>query len=90
MKFIVRTDSDDYVIGLDLNPNGVEIPTEVYESRYLTCYKYINGEFIFDDEKKERIDEERQRQEEESRLKPYVMEAQLLYTATMTDTLLGE
>jgi len=61
MKFIVRTDDDNYVIGLDLNPNGVEIPTEVYESRYLTCYKYINSEFIFDEEKKARIDEEEQR-----------------------------
>lgn len=69
MKHIVHTDTDGYVISLELtqNKNGIEIPEEVFYSPDLTCYKYVEGAFTFDEEKKARlIAEEIQRQQEEA------------------------
>ena len=69
MKHIVHTDADGYVISLELTQSkeGVEVPEEVFYSLYLTCYKYVEGAFIFDKEKKARlIAEEMQRRQEEA------------------------
>ena len=69
MKHIVHTDADNYVVSLELtqSENGVEIPEEVFYSSDLTCYKYVEGAFVFDEEKKTRlIAEEMQRQQEEA------------------------
>ena len=68
MKHIVHTDEYGYVISLELtqNKNGIEVPEEVFYSPDLTCYKYVEGAFVFDEEKKARlISEEMQRQQEE-------------------------
>ena len=58
MKFIVHVDSNSYVTGLELttSENGVAIPDEVYTSQDQNCYKYIDGEFVFDNNKKEKLD----------------------------------
>ena len=69
MKHIIHTDADGYVISLELTQSekGVEIPEEVFYSPDLTCYKYVEGAFAFDEEKKARlIAEEIQRQQEET------------------------
>ena len=69
MKYIVHTDADGYVISLELTQSekGIEVPEEVFYSPDLTCYKYVEGVFTFDEEKKARlISEEMQRQQEEA------------------------
>lgn len=69
MKYIVHTDVDGYVVSLELTKSekGVEVPEEVFYSQDLTCYKYLEGAFVFDEEKKARlIAEEIQRQQEEA------------------------
>lgn len=69
MKHIVHTDADGYVVSLELtqDKNGIEIPEDVFYSPDLICYKYIDGAFVFDEEKKARlISEEMQRQQEEA------------------------
>ena len=69
MKHIVHTDTDGYVVSLELTQSekGVEIPEEVFYSSDLTCYKYVEGAFVFDEEKKARlIAEEIKRQKEEA------------------------
>ena len=68
MKHIIHTDIDNYVISLELTQvkEGIEVPEEVFYSPDLTCYKYVEGAFVFDEEKKARlISEEMQRQKEE-------------------------
>ena len=69
MRHIVHTDADGYVVSLELTQSekGVEIPEEVFYSPDLTCYKYVEDAFVFDEEKKTRlIAEEIQRQKEEA------------------------
>ena len=69
MRHIVHTDIDNYVISLELTQSekGVEIPEEVFYSPDLICYKYVEGAFVFDEEKKSKlIAEEIQRQQEEA------------------------
>lgn len=69
MKHIVHTDADGYVISLELTQSkeGVKVPEDVFYSPDLTCYKYVEGAFVFDEEKKARlIAEEMQRQHEEA------------------------
>ena len=68
MKHIVHTDADGYVISLELTQSekGIELPEEVFYSSDLTCYKYVEGAFVFDEEKKSKlIADEIQRQKEE-------------------------
>lgn len=70
MKHIVHTDTDGYVISLELTQSkeGVEVPEEVFYSPDLICYKYVEGAFVFDEEKKARlVAEEMQRQQEEAK-----------------------
>ena len=69
MKHIIHTDTDGYVVSLELaqDKKGIEVPEEVFYSPDLTCYKYVEGAFVFDEEKKARlISEEMQRQQEET------------------------
>ena len=69
MRHIIHTDTDGYVVSLELTQSekGVEIPEEVFYSPDLTCYKYVKGAFVFDEEKKARlIAEEIQRKQEEA------------------------
>ena len=69
MKHIVHTNAERYVVSLELTQSekGIEVPEEVFYSPDLTCYKYVKGAFVFDEEKKARlISEEMQRQQEEA------------------------
>ena len=72
MKHIVHTNAEGYVVSLELTQakDGIEIPEEIFCSPDLTCYKYVEGAFVFDEEKKARlIADEIQRQQEEA-IKP--------------------
>ena len=71
MKFIVHVDGTDYVTGLELttSESGVSVPDKIYNSQNQNCYKYINGEFIFDNDKKEKLDNRIKNQFEIERLK---------------------
>ena len=69
MKHIVHTNADNYVVSLEITQDkkGIEVPEEVFYSPDLICYKYVEGAFTFDEEKKARlISEEMQRQQEEA------------------------
>ena len=69
MKHIVHTNTDGYVVSLELTQDkkGIEVPEEVFYSPDLTCYKYVEGAFVFDEEKKARLmEEEMQRQQDEA------------------------
>lgn len=74
MKYIVHT-IGDYVSILELSNDGIEVPQEILESSDLICYKYINGKFIFDEEKKKMLD-----QEEENRLEIETLKKKLTET----------
>ena len=58
MKFKVHVDSNYYITGLELTTSdtGIIIPNEIYYSQNQNCYKFIDGEFVFDDSKKERLE----------------------------------
>ena len=73
MKFIVHTEND-YVVSLELSvqPDAIEIPDEVYNSRDLTCYKFIDGKFTFDDVKKAELEQKAKDLEEINQLKAYL------------------
>lgn len=71
MRFLIHVDSTNYVTGLELttSENGVAVPDEVYTSQDQNCYKYIDGEFIFDNDKKEKLNNKTRNQFEIERLK---------------------
>ena len=71
MRFLIHVDSTNYVTGLELttSENGVAVPDEVYTSQDQNCYKYIDGEFIFDNDKKEKLNNKIRNQFEIERLK---------------------
>lgn len=71
MRFLIHVDSTNYVTGLELttSENGVAVPDEVYTSQDQNCYKYIDGEFIFDNNKKEKLNNKIRNQFEIERLK---------------------
>ena len=71
MKFLVHVDSNNYVTGLELttSENGVAVSAEIYNSQNQNCYKYINGKFTFDNDKKEKLDNRIKNQFEIERLK---------------------
>ena len=73
MKFIVHTEND-YVVSLELSTSkdAIEIPDEVYNSNDLTCYKFIDGKFTFDDVKKAELEQKAKDQEEINQLKAYL------------------
>lgn len=71
MRFLIHVDSTNYVTGLELttSENGVAVPDKVYTSQDQNCYKYIDGEFIFDNDKKEKLNNKIRNQFEIERLK---------------------
>lgn len=71
MKYLVHTDKDNYVISLELDLiKGIEVPDEVFTDQI--CWKYENGRFAFDEEKKHLLEVEKEQREKEEKLKPTV------------------
>lgn len=72
MKFTIHTDSENYVTSLELTTleTGIEVSQEIQESPDLICYKFINNSFVFDEDKKHRLEIEEEQRQEEEMLKP--------------------
>jgi len=93
MRYFATIDEDNYVLSLANNrvyDEEVEVeltPTED-EWMFLNCYKLINGSLILDSVKKQKILDNM----ELDKLPTWeeTIEAQITYTALMTDTLLEE
>lgn len=80
----IKVDKDNYIIeSIEVEEGGVEFP-EDFNYDYQDCYKYIDGEFIFDQEKYEKA-------VKANNISPLDnIESQVFYTAMMTDTLIEE
>ena len=107
-KHIVITDETNHITSLVLDlKNGIEVPQEVYKDTI--CWKYENGTFTFDEEKKAEVikakeEEEHHEEAVESQTRNLAemfvasgenstdfmerIDAQVLYSALMTDTLI--
>ena len=83
-KYILNLSSDNRVLSVGSNPNGI-IPKGMIETGSLpdgdySDYLYIDGEYIYDPLPVEEI--------VETPTQLDILEAQVTYTAMMTDTLL--
>lgn len=91
--YTLNLDKNNYVLSIaHTSRDNIEIDLSNIDLSYLNAYQYLNGELILNETKKaELIEEEKKRQEEAK--KPTQMEtieAQVMYTALMTDTMLEE
>lgn len=91
--YTINLDKNNYVLSIaHTSRDNIEIDLSNIDLSYLNAYQYLNGELILNETKKaELIEEEKKRQEEAK--KPTQMEtieAQVMYTALMTDTMLEE
>lgn len=89
-KYDLIVDNEGYVISMTLNKNGNYIlnPLRMNLQR-LDCYKLVDNVLIFDDEKLAKLVAE---EEEEAKLPTWQeeIEAQVLYTALVTDSLVSK
>lgn len=74
MKHIVHTDDNNYIVGLELSTSdeAVEVPEEVFYSQELTCWRYENETFTFDEEKSASEETKRQNAKEVETLKEFL------------------
>lgn len=91
--FTLNLDENNYVLSIAHTPHDdVALDLSEIELEYLNAYQYIGGKLVLDSAKKAEMiaeEEERKRKEEEPSREDR-LEAQALYTAMMTDTLLEE
>ena len=89
--YTLNLDLDNYVLSISHTPNdNIELDLSSVDLTYLNAYQYSDGELVLDEVKKAELVEEEKKREEEAR-KPTQMEtieAQVLYTALMTDTMI--
>lgn len=93
MLYTLNLSKNNYVLSIAHTKNdNVELNLSNIDLKYLHAYQYVDGCLILDKTKKaELIDEEKKREEEAK--KPThleTIEAQVIYTALMTDTILEE
>ena len=90
MKYTVNLDTDNFILSVANTANdNVELDLESMELDYLEAYQLINGQCFLNEERKAEIIAEREAEAK----KPTAMdllEAQVLWTALMTDSLLPE
>lgn len=89
-KYTVVLDDDNYVLSIGHTvDDDIELDLEGIDLSYINCYQLVKGKLILDEAKRqEAIEKDRQRE-----LKPTwneTIESQLLYTAMMTNTIIGE
>ena len=91
--YTLNLDTNNYVLSIAHTPNdNIELDLSTIDLAYLNAYQYLDGELILDETKKAELVEEEKKREEEAK-KPTqleTIEAQVLYTALMTDTMLEE
>ena len=93
MLYTLNLDKNNYVLSIAHTPNdNIELDLSSIDLTYLNAYQYLYGKLVLDETKKAKIVEEENKRKEESK-KPTqleTIEAQVLYTALMTDTMLEE
>ena len=63
--YTLNLDSNNYVLSIAHTPkDSVELDLSKYDLSHLSCYRFINGELVLDEEKASRLKEE----EEKSKL----------------------
>ena len=85
IKYKLYFDEEGYLTGYEhtgTEDDVYEIDFNTFNGGYLTCYKLINDELVLDEEKARKQDITPSWEE--------TIDAQLSYTAMMTDTLLEE
>lgn len=89
MLYTVNLDSNNYILSIaHTDHDDTALDINYIDGEYINCYKLINGVVILDAEKKaEEIHKKEEEKKKPSELE--ALEAQCLYTALMTDTLLG-
>lgn len=91
--YTLNLDENNYVLSIAHTPHDdVALDLSEVELKYLNAYQYISGQLILDPVRKAEIiaEEEERRRKEEEPSRDDRLEAQTLYTAMMTDTLLEE
>ena len=53
MKYTITTDESGYVVTIAKDDSGIDIDISKLNLRFLSCYKLIDGELVFDEEKYE-------------------------------------
>lgn len=93
MKYTLNLDENNYILSIaNTADDNVELDLESMELEYLQAYQYIDDTLTLDENKKAEIiaeEEERKRKEQEP-TDFEKLEAQITYTAMMTDTILEE
>ena len=88
MLYTVNLDNDNFILSVAHTSNdNTELDLESMELDYLEAYQLINGQPVLNEQKKAEIIAERE-QEEKTPTWNEMIEAQMLFTAMMTDTLL--
>lgn len=90
MLYTLNFDTNNYVLSIAHTANdNAELDLSQVDLRYLNAYQFVDGELVLDEAKKQAIIEaEKAREETPTQFDR--IEAQVLYTAMMTDTILEE
>ena len=65
MKYTLNLDTNNYVLSIAHTPkDNIELDLSKYDLNHLSCYRFINGELVLDEEKASRLKVE----EEKSKL----------------------
>ena len=89
-RYNLELDNEGYVISITLNKNGAyELDALSMNLQRLNCYKLVDSVLVFDEEKLAKLITE---EEEEAKLPTWQeeIEAQVLYTALITDSLVSK
>ena len=89
-KYDLKLDSEGYVNSISANKNGeYELNPLSLNIERLNCYRLVNNKLVFDDEKLAKLVAE---EEEKAKLPTWQeeIEAQVLYTALVTDSLVSK
>lgn len=89
-KYTLNLGANNYVLSISHTSNdNVELDLSQVDARYLNAYQLVNGKLALDEAKKQTIIEaEKAREKTPTQIDR--IEAQVLYTALMTDTILKE
>ena len=90
MKYTLNLDTNNYVLSIAHTANdNAELDLSQVDPRYLNAYQLVDGNLVLDEAKKQAlIEAEKAREETPTQLDR--IEAQVLYTALMTDTMIEE
>lgn len=91
--YTVNLDKDNFILSISHTKNdNVNLNLDEMDLHYLNAYQLISGKAVLNEEKKAELikEEEEQKKREEEPTDIERLEAQILWTAMETDTLLEE